>query len=418
MNYLPSKLCSLALVLALLSSCAPPLALSLAQSHLPRVLDPQVAPNDVQALVNGNNAFALDLYHALPGGDNLIFSPYSISLALAMTYAGARGETATQMAQTLHFSLPDASLHAAFNRLDLNLNQQDDPSFRLHIANALWAQKAHPFRREYLELLAVNYGAGVHLADFSQSEPTRREINAWVSRQTENKIQNLIPAGALDAMTRLVLVNAIYFKADWETPFDPNKTGDAPFYLLDGSQVTVPMMSAELIGVRYGRGGTYEAIELPYQGGTVVMDILLPEQGQFQAFVAGLDVEQLNRILESLQPTSVQLYLPKFRYTRDFDLGSSLGALGMKDAFEPALADFSGMDGERDLYIGKVLHKAFIAVDEQGTEAAAATGVVMRLTAALPAGVVMTVDRPFLFLIRDLASGQILFFGQVLNPLL
>lgn len=410
------KFFSYVLVLALLGACAPRPAANLAQSGLPRLLDPQVAVGDVETLVSGNNAFALDLYHSLSGDNNIIFSPYSISLALAMTYAGARGETATQMAQTLHFTLPDESLHAAFNRLDLNVMREGDAALRLHIANALWAQKDHPFLQEYLDLLAVNYGAGVRLADFAKTEAARREINDWVSRQTEEKIRDLIPAGALDAMTRLVLVNAIYFKADWETPFDPNKTTDAPFYLLDGSQVTVPMMSAELGGVRYGRGENYEVIELLYQGGTAAMDILLPEKGQFQAFATSLNVERLSLALESLQPASVQLYLPKFRFTRDFDLGNSLSALGMNNAFDPELADFSGMDGERDLYIGKVLHKAFIAVDEQGTEAAAATGVVMRLTAALPSGIVVTVDHPFLFLVRDIPSGQILFFGQVLNP--
>lgn len=416
MNTLPFKFFSLFLALTLLYACAPYPALSLAHSDLSRQRDPQVASEDVQTLARGNNAFALDLYRALAASDNVVFSPYSISLALAMTYAGARGETASQMAQTLHVLLPDESFHAAFNRLDLDLTGQDDALFRLHIANALWAQKDHPFRQEYLDTLAVNYGAGVQLTDFARSEAARRAINDWVSRQTEEKIQDLIPAGALDAMTRLVLVNAIYFKADWETPFDPQQTGDASFYLLDGSQVTVPMMSQDLNG-RYVRGSTYQAIELPYQGGTIAIDILLPDDGQFSAFSQSLDAEQLNRILEALQPTSMHLYLPKFRFTRDFDLGSTLSALGMKDAFLPDQADFSGMDGARDLYIGKVLHKAFIAVDEQGTEAAAATGVVMRLTAAMPSGVEVTVDRPFLFLIRDLSSGQILFFGQVLNPL-
>jgi len=422
MNSLISRLLSFLLVLAtFLTACTPRPALSLVQSSLPRLTDPPVAPDNLQTLVNGNNAFALDLYHVLAGNDNLIVSPYSISLALAMTYGGARGDTAAQMAQTLHFNLPDEALHAAFNRLDLNLEQnsaaaEQGQAFRLHIANALWAQKDHTFRQEYLDLLAVNYGAGVRLADFAQSEPTRREINQWVSQQTEEKIQDLIPAGALDAMTRLVLVNAIYFKADWETQFDPAATSDAPFYRLDGSQIAVPMMSAELSGVLYGRGDNYQAIELPYQGGTAVMDVIVPDAGQFAALTADLNLEKLNRILGTLQPETVQLRLPKFKFTRDFDLGSTLSALGMKDAFDPSLADFSGMDGERDLYIGKVLHKAFVAVDEKGTEAAAATAVVMRLTAILPAGVEMTVDRPFIFLIRDLASGQILFLGQVLNP--
>ncbi len=415
------KVLSFALVVGLLTACAPRPALSLAQSSLARLENPEVAPGDLQSLVDGNNAFALDLYHTISGDSNLIFSPYSISLALAMTYAGARGDTAAQMAQVLHFALPDQSLHAAFNHLDWNLTQrkptqEGERAFRLHIANALWAQKDHPFLPEYLDLLAMHYGAGVHLADFARSEATRREINDWVSRQTEARIRDLIPAGALDTLTRLVLVNAIYFKANWETPFDANATSDAPFYLLDGSSVTVPMMSADLSGVRYGRGENYQVIELPYRGGTAVMDILLPDGGQFENFTAALDIEQLNLILGSLQPESIELHLPKFHFTSEFELSSALHSLGMKAAFDAGQADFSDMDGTRDLYIGRVLHKAFVAVDEKGTEAAAATAVVMRVTAALPSGIVVTVDRPFLLVIRDLSSGQILFLGQVLNP--
>lgn len=413
---------SFALALLVLTACAPRPALSLAQSSLARLENPEVAPDDLRSLVDGNNAFALDLYHTISGDSNLIFSPYSISLALAMTYAGARGDTATQMAQVLHFALPDQSLHTAFNHLDWNLtqsspSQEEEQAFRLHIANALWAQKDHPFLPEYLDLLAMHYGAGVHLADFARSEATRHEINDWVSRQTEDRIKDLIPAGALDALTRLVLVNAIYFKADWETPFEAEATREAPFYLLDGSQITVPMMSADLHGIRYARGANYQVIELPYRGGTAVMDILLPEEGQFESFAAALNVEQWNLILGSLQVEDVQLHFPKFHFTSAFELSDVLASLGMKDAFDPDQADFSGMDGSRDLYIGRVLHKAFVAVDEKGTEAAAATAVVMRLTAAMPPSTVVTVDRPFLFLIRDLSSGQILFFGQVLNPL-
>ncbi len=400
-------------------------AASFAKSEQQRMLQPAVSGEALQTLVGGNNAFALDLYQSLRTEDgNLFYSPYSISIALAMTFGGARGNTEAQMADVLHFDLSQADLHAAFNRLDLDLtqrgaaqNKQEQP-LQLNIANAVWAQRDYPFLPEYLDLVAMNYGAGIHLADFvTQADQAVDEINQWVSDQTEERIQDILSPGALDAMTRMVLANAIYFKAGWQTTFDENSTVPAPFYLLDGSEVQVDMMNNEE-KFPYLRGENYQAVELPYSGGTAAMDIILPDEGQFEAFEASLDWPTLETILAGMDRAELKLQMPKFTFRNQFSLASQLAGMGMAEAFEGGLADFSGMDGQHDLYIGDVIHQAFVAVDENGTEAAAATLVIIELTSIEPVEDVieLTIDRPFFFLIRDLESGQILFVGRVFNP--
>ena len=419
-----SKIIPILLLAAIaLSACSPAVSPE-AKSDQARILAPDVPAANLDALVGGNNAFAFDLYQSLRSADgNLFYSPYSISLALAMTYGGARGETESQMAQALHFDLPQVDLHAAFNRLDLDLAQssqapEKDESQRmqLNIANAVWAQQDYPFLVEYLDLLALNYGAGLNLADFvTQAEPARKEINDWVSDRTEERIKDILGPGALDALTRMVLVNAIYFKADWMDQFDPNDTEDAPFYLLDGSDVTVDMMSNDVYAP-YLRGENFQAVELQYAGGTAAMDIIMPDAGQFAAFEADLDWAMVESILAGMQSTDVQLQMPKFTFRSQFSLADTLAGMGMPSAFDPGSADFSGMDGSRDLYISSVIHQAFVAVDEEGTEAAAATIVVMTLTSIQVSDIQLTLDHPFIFLIRDLSSGQILFAGRVLDP--
>jgi len=400
-----------------------PAAPSIALSDHPRDLNPAADPSALEALADGNAAFAFDLYHILAAEDgNLFFSPYSSSVALAMTYAGANGDTAGQMAEALHFSLPPDQLHAAFNAYSLDLQARAEAEvegtpFELSIANSLWGQQGFPFLPEFLDLLAENYGAGMRLVDYaSDPEAARQAINQWVSDETREKIQDLIPSGAIDTLTRLVLANAIYFKAAWLHQFDPDTTQPAPFHLLDGSTVDVPMMhQEEPYGTALGDG--YQAVELPYENGDVSMLVILPDEGQFQAVEAALSPEMIQGILENLTYGSVILTLPRFTYESAFDLNDALGALGMTDAFDLARADFSGMDGNRDLYIGNVVHKAFVAVDENGTEAAAATAVIMQITSALPGEpIVFTVDRPFLYLIRDMRTGGILFVGRVVAP--
>ena len=414
----------LTLLFLLFSACAPSPSARIAKSDLQRMTSPNVDSNALHTLADDNNAFALDLYQSLRARDgNLIYSPYSISLALAMTYAGARGETEDQMAETLHFS-SQSKLHSALNALDLELAKRgqaaskDETPLQLNIANAVWAEQTFPFLKDYLDVIAQNYGAGIQLADFvNQHEAVRKQINEWVSNRTNEKIRDLIPGGVLNPATKMVLVNAIYFKADWLHPFSPDATQDAPFHLLEGSDVQVKMMSQSLSGVPYLQSDGYQAVELPYQGGTAAMDILVPDEGTFSEFESTLDAQKLNEILRNMQPgAGMQLGLPKFSFSTDVDLKEGLTALGMPDAFDPARADFSGMTGGKDLYIDTVLHKAFVAADEKGTEAAAATAVIMMPTSAMLPDVTLTIDRPFLFVIRDLPSGQILFIGRVLNP--
>jgi serpin B len=415
------KIFILTTVLSLfVSACGPSEAI--AKSDLGRVTAPEISPDEIQALVENNNAFGFDLYQSLQTqGRNLIYSPYSISLALAMTYAGARGETESQMAQTLHF-LPQDQLHSAFNTLDLQLAERgkaqskDETLLQLNIANAVWAEQTYPFLQGFLDTIALNYGAGIRLADFiNQYEAARKEINNWVSDQTDGKIKDLIPEGVLNADTRMALINAIYFKANWLIPFNPDSTQDAPFHLLDGSEVTVPLMNQDAF-IPYAKGDGWQAIELAYQGKTAAMDFIVPDEGRFEEVESSLDYETASTILPSLQPTSVKLALPKFKFESEFGLADQLTALEMRDAFDPDKADFSGMTERDDLYISAVVHKAFVAVDEKGTEAAAATAVIVGVTSAPMLDVTLTIDRPFIFLIRDIPTGQILFLGRVLNP--
>ena len=393
------------------------------RSEKQRVISPDVNEADLSTLVDENSAFAFDLYQALRReDDNLFYSPYSISLALAMTYAGARGETAQQMANTLHFTLPQDRLHPAFNSVDIQLSQRgkgakgkDGEGFRLNIVNAIWGQEDYDFLSEFLDVLAENYDAGLRILDFVNApEESRITINNWVSDQTEGRIEDLIPQGLIDALTRLVLTNAIYFNAAWQYPFSEDMTEDGTFYLLNGGEVTVPMMrQTETFG--YAEGDGYQAIEMPYDGRELSMVILLPQSGQFEAFEESLDAQRMDAIAKDLEPTRVTLRMPKFEFESGFSLGKTLIALGMPVAFSGG-ADFSGMTGNRDLFIADVIHKAFVSVDEAGTEAAAATAVVM--TMSIPPGepVEVIVDRPFVFLIYDIETGTILFVGRIVDP--
>jgi len=404
---------------------AQPAAGEVLQSDEGRTTAPNVTQSEQALLVEGNSAFAFKLYQALKGkGGNLFYSPYSISLALAMTYAGASDETAQQMAATLHFMLGQDKLHPAFNWLDAELAKRgegaqgkDGKGFRLNIANDIWGQKGYEFLPAFLDVLAENYGAGLRILDFiTDEEKSRRTINDWISYKTEGCIENLIPPGAIDSLTRLVLTNAIYFNAAWEYPFDKKMTANGPFYLLDGGQVTAPMMKqAESFGYTEGEG--YQAVELPYDGGELSMVILLPASGNFEAFEGGIQAQQVSDIISDLQSTRVTLTMPQFKFESQFSLKDTLTGMGMRDAFSPDDADFSGMTGNPELFISDVVHKAFVAVDEAGTEAAAATAVIVGTTSVpTEPPVEVTIDRPFIFLIRDIDTGAILFVGRVLNP--
>jgi len=385
---------------------------------------PDVTETELTELVAGNSDFAFDLYQEVrQKAENLFYSPHSISLALAMAYAGARNNTESQMADTLHFSLIQEQLHPAFNALDLELASrgqgaegQDGEGFRLNIVNAIWGQTGYLFLSEFLDILAENYDAGLRLLDFQNApEDSRVRINNWVSDQTEDRIKDLIPKGDITWETVLVLTNAIYFNAAWLYPFDEELTQDGPFHLLGGSQITVPMMS-QTEHFRYASGDGYQAVELPYDGEELSMVVFLPESDRFDDFEISLDAGQVEEIINNLSLTYLHLTMPKFEYKFSMGLKDMLKDMGMKDAFNRVVADFSGMDGTRDLYIGDVLHKAFVSVDEAGTEAAAATAVIMVATGMPPTPTELTLDHPFIFLIRDMETGTILFVGRVLNP--
>ncbi len=400
-----------------------PISVNILQSEKPRITSPEVNESDFTMLVEENSAFAFDLYQLLrQDNNNVFFSPYSISQALAMTYSGARGETEKQMSDTLHFVLSQDRLHPAFNGLDIELSKRgegaqgkDEEGFRLNIVNAIWGQEDYRFLSEFLDVLAENYGAGLRALDFVNApEESRITINDWVSEQTEGRIEDLIPEGAIDALTRLVLTNAIYFNAAWQFPFNEDATTDGPFYLLDGGEVIVPMMTqTESFG--YTKGDDYQAVELPYDGQELSMIILLPSDGQFENFESSMVYQRVTEIISSLAGQQVNLTIPKFEFESEFSLKKALTTMGMPVAFS-ADADFSGMTGDRNLAIDDILHKAFVSVDEAGTEAAAATAVLMTLTAVPAPPVVVTVDRPFIFLIRDIETGTILFIGRVVNP--
>jgi serpin B len=418
---------ALAVAASLLLSACGPRGGEVAASNFQRVTDPDAAPAELVELVAGDNDFAFDLYQAVRTSDgNLFYSPYSISLALAMTYAGARGETASQMASTLHFTLQDDRLHPAFDALDLDLARRPEQAadvdknqrFALSIVNSMWGQKGWPFLSEFLDLLALNYGAGMRLVDYMNApEEARLAINDWVSEQTKARIKDLVPQGLITSDTTLVLVNAIYFKAAWQYEFDSSQTKDGPFTLLDGSQVSAPLMSLDhLASLGYASDDGWQAVTLPYKGGMTEMVIIVPDEGWFTEFEASLSAERFDEILAGMEPKMVALTMPKFSFTSSYQLKDVLSGMGMPLAFDDKQADLSGIDGRRDLFIRDVVHKAFVAVDEAGTEAAASTAVIIAPTAMLMPDVELTIDRPFFFVIRDVPTGSILFVGRMVDP--
>jgi len=377
--------------------------------------------SDQSELVRSNNAFAIDLYGQLRGqSGNLFYSPASISTALAMTYAGARGDTATEMAKTLHFTLPPERLHPAMGVLLGELNSTHN-GYQLRVADALWAEQDHNFLAAYLKQMEADYGSGLHRVDFRNASPAARlTINQWVAKNTENKIQDLLQPGVVDANTRLVLTNAIYFKGAWLQPFDVAQTESGDFYLTPAQTTRAQFMH------RHGRFNYCAApeaqlLEIPYQSGELSMVLLLPPaKDGLPALEKKLTASVLQQWLGKMQPAPrVELALPRFKMTQQFVLDTALGALGMRLAYDGKEADFSGMTGARDLWISSAIHKAFVDVTEEGTEAAAATAVVMRAT-AMPYDptppIVFRADHPFLFLIRDNRSGLILFLGRVADP--
>ena len=373
-------------------------------------------PSAGDALSRVNTAFALDLYAQLRGNDgNLFFSPYSISSALALTYAGAAGDTRSQMEKALHFP-QNEQVHAGFSRLGKDLaNTAKIEGVELTVANSLWPLKGNKFLKEYLSLVRKAFGARITQLDFSDSEAARSRINAWVEDKTTSRIKEIVTPGALDAMTRLVLVNAIYFKADWTRKFNEAFTQPAPFFTGEDEPPEVQLMKQES-SFRYAHVEDLQVLELPYAGGAFSMLVLLPDElNGLAKLEASLSPEKLDLWLNSLAETDVEVFLPRFELSYPFRLDGALKTLGMTDAFSDA-ADFSGMNGAHDLYLGAVLHKAFVAVNETGTEAAAATLAVLVTKALSFPAATFRADHPFLFLLRDNASGSLLFMGRMVKP--
>jgi serpin B len=377
----------------------------------------------VQELVQGNNEFAMDLFEKACGSqesDNIFLSPYSISSALGMTYAGARGQTAAEMAGVLNFTLPVEAINRAFYSLtealssDERSSSDSGDSFTLSISNGLWVEAGFTLLDEYVAEVTRYYSAAVRNLDFiNDSEGSRETINDWVAERTLNRIQDLIPPGALNEDTRVVLTNAVYFKASWSKPFDERSTADAPFDLSGGSTIEVPMMNQTGF-FNYVATEGCRAVELDYAAGNASMLILLPD-GDIEEFQQGFSADMLQTIRRRLSSCNVTLSMPKFEFSRSMQLSQLLRGLGMESAFESG-ADFSGFTGNPDLFISEVLHKAFVKVDEAGTEAAAATAVIMALTAIPQQPVQMIIDSPFMFFILDRESGSILFMGRVMDP--
>lgn len=394
-----------------------------AKSSLERELAPEVPAADLDLLVDGNTAFALDLYQTLRAqhDGNLFYSPFSISQALAMTHAGARGATEDAIAATMHFELDPERLHPANNALDLALARLSEPlaepeagdPLTLNIVNALWGAQDKAFEAEFLDTLALNYGAGMHRLDFKgDPDGSREKINDWVEGETNDRIKDLLPEGSIRPSTALVLTNAIFFKASWATQFAENGTRDAAFTLADGESVDVPMMQVSE-HFSFSDKDTYSAVRLPYAGHQTSMIVIAPK-GDFSSFEDALDAARLADIIGGLEGGMLELSFPKFTFESDVPLSQTLQDMGMGIAFSGE-ADFSGIDGTKSLAITDVLHKAFVAVDEKGTEAAAATAVVVGET-SVPVFEPLAIDRAFLFLIRDETTGSVLFIGRVLDP--
>ncbi len=377
----------------------------------------------LKGVADGSNALALDLYHKLrnrgeagEGGGNLFFSPFSVSSALAMTWAGARNETEREMAEVLHFTLGQERLHRAYAALCARLDGSGD-GFQVSIANALWRQETEKLLADYLALTKRCYGAACREVDFmNATEAARQTINAWVEERTRGKIKDLIKESDINASTMLVLINAIHFKGQWLYRFDKENTIAGPFHVSGTQEVEVPFM-VQKTDLKYCETEDLQAVELFYKGKELSMVVLLPREWEGLAGMESrLNTESLKRILGKLRMRRIEIRLPKFKMISDNPLTDIFKALGMKKAFSPREADFSGMTGKRDLFISRILHKAFVEVNEEGTEAAAATAVVMKRTSLPPKPILISVDHPFLFLIKDNTTGAVLFMGRVQNP--
>lgn len=391
-------------------------------SDAERIASPELDATTGARFGSDNRAFAFALYEALAEPDkNLFFSPYGISVALAMTFAGAETTTEAEMRTALHFGLPEPDLHAAFDATSRAIRgrsaelapESTGDGFELSIVNQAWGQLDYPFLDSYLDVLAAYYGSGMASVDFADREPARLAINGWVAEKTNDRVEDLLPEGSVTPDVRFVLTNAIYFKASWLSKFDPASTTSGTFHAPAGDR-TVPMMRQSL-DAPYAEGTNYQAVELPYVSDAVRMLLILPADGAFAEVAGGLNDTFFQELRGALGGYTVNLTLPRFEFESENPLKVPLSALGMPGAFARD-ADFGDIAGNVEpLWIFEIYHKAFVAVDEQGTEAAAATAVVGGTDSVKPFAEI-TFDRPFIFAIFDEPTGQILFLGQLADP--
>ena len=372
----------------------------------------------VNSVVNASNQFAFDLYSILKGEEgNIFFSPYSLSTAMAMTYEGARGQTAEEIRQVFYYPEDIEILRKGYAETINQINKKDK-KYELRTTNALWAQNNYPFLPEYFKTVEKYYGGKVTNVDFVRdTENSRLMINKWVEDQTNNRIKDLIPQGVITPLTRLVLTNAIYFKGNWETQFPKQNTKEADFTAGADKKVRVPMMFIGGRKFNYAENEFLQLLELPYEGNELAMLVLLPrnELSEVEPF---LKPDKIKELMKDMSQEEVDVYLPRFKFETKYLMGGEqglLGRMGMPTAFSEMRADFSGMTGKPDLYITEVVHQAFVEVNEEGTEAAAATGIVMGIKAMLEKKV-FRADHPFIFFILEKRTGTILFFGRVIDP--
>ena len=372
----------------------------------------------INSVISANNQFALDLYSQLKNNEgNIFFSPYSISTALAMTYEGARGKTAEEMQSVFHFPTDSNTRRSSFAAIHNQLNKPDS-KYKLNIANALWAQNDYKFLNDYLTTLQQYYAGKATNVDFKNStEEARQTINKWVESKTNDKIKDLFPQGSLNDMTRLVLTNAIYFKGTWIKQFEKSQTRDEDFRISSTNTIKVPMMrrTDKNAKFNYTETDNLQILEMPYEGDKLSMMILLPKDDNLSSLENSLSLEKINDWRSKLREQRVDVFMPKFTFDTKYFMNETLAKMGMPTAFTYD-ADLSGMDGTQNLYIQKVIHQAFVDVNEEGTEAAAGSGVSIGLKSAMPQQIVFRADHPFIFAIQDKDNGNILFLGRVSNP--
>ena len=397
------------IALLFLPGCAP------YSSYVP--LDDSMATQEgISSAADGSNQFAVDFYLEIKdSGENIFFSPFSISTAFAMAYEGAKGNTSRQMEDVFYFEDDYIERTASYAAIH-NIINAKSKKYELHTANALWAEQNYTFLENYTSTIRNYYGGNTTNMDFiNNAEQSRQEINRWVEEKTKEKIKDLLPAGSINYLTRLVLTNAIYFKGEWVKKFDKDDTKDMPFKVDSETEVTVPMMklSGENARFNYAETENMQILEMMYDGGNLSMLVLLPREN-LDEIEPELSAENLAKWKSMMRERKIDVYFPKFRLETEYSLPGTLQDMGMTDAFSWPEADFSGMDGGRNLFISGAFHKAFIEVNEEGTEAAAATAIVMTMGMAFPNE--FRADHPFIFIIQEKTTGSILFMGRMSNP--